>query len=232
VLQNRDLLASEMGDLFVCSICGNLREYVLTEACPICGTVPEAHKAFRTAEAMGTLGPHAIMGFLERSEETIRKIAHGLDEELLGRIPAAHQPSLKELTGHLVDMDAVFRERAWLLLETDQPELSPAHPPRLNAAAGYRRQPMAEILNAFHETRHQTLSLLRGLTSAAWHRKGHHEVFGDIDLLNQGNWVVNHERTHLVEMAQLRHDLLITHGVQQEIVDLPEVVVADVTEGE
>ena len=232
LLRNRDLLASEMGDLFVCSTCGNLREYVLTGACPICGTVPEAHKAFRTADAMGTLGPHAIMGFLEHSEEAIRKIVDGLDEGLLGSVPTANQPSLKELTGHLVDMDAVFRERAWLLLETDQPELSPAHPPRLHAAAAYRNLPMAEILKAFHGSRRQTLSLLRGLTSVAWHRQGHHEVFGDIDLLNQGNWVVNHERAHLVEMAQLRHNLLVARGTQREMIDLPEVVVAEVTEGE
>ncbi len=232
ISENRDLRADELGDIYVCTTCGEVREGQLAGACPICGTVPEAHKAFRAIEAMGVLGPHALMAFLEHSEEALRKLATGVDERLLARRPAEHRPSLKELAGHLVDIDAVFRERAWLLLETDYPELPPAHPPRLDAATAYRSQPMAEILDEFHKTRHQTLNLLRGLTSAAWHRLGHHELYGDINLLHQGNWIVSHERTHLVEMAQLRHDLLANGGPTHQEAELLDAVVSDVSEGE
>jgi rubrerythrin len=230
--ENRDLRADEIGDIYVCPTCGMLREGQRGGACSVCGTVPEAHRAFRAIDAMGTLGPHAIMAFLEHSEEGLRKLFEGLDEDLLARRTAADQPSLKELTGHLVDIDAVFRERAWLLLETDRPELPPAHPPRLNAATAYRSQPIDAILAAFHASRRQTIILLRGLTSAAWHRLGHHELYGDINLLHQGNWVVNHERTHLIEMAQLRHDLLVSDSTSQGLADLDAAVVTDETEGE
>jgi len=230
--ENRDLRADEMADLFVCATCGEVREGHLVGACPVCGTVPEAHKAFRAIEAMGVLGPHALMAFLEHSEEALRKLVEGVDEALLARRLVEEQPSLKELTGHLVDIDAVFRERAWLLLETDRPELPPAHPPRLDAAKAYRSQPMADILAAFHATRRQTVNLLRGLTSAAWHRLGHHELYGEINLLHQGNWVVIHERTHLIEMAQLRHDLLAADSQLHEAAELPDPVINDVSEGE
>ncbi|HEX9373722.1 MAG TPA: DinB family protein [Roseiflexaceae bacterium] len=231
--ENRDLRADEIGDLYVCSRCGYLREGQLNGACPICGTVPEAHKAFRAIEAMGVLGPHAIVSFLERSEETLRKLFDGVNEDLLARRPSGDVPSLKELAGHLVDIDAVFRERAWLLLETDRPELPPAHPPKLDAAATYRSQPGDAILSAFHASRRQTLNLLRGLTNAAWHRLGHHELYGDINLLHQGNWVVAHERSHMVEMAQIRHDLLIAAtGGTKALPDLAEPVVTEVSEGE
>ena len=230
--ENRDLRANEIGDIYVCTKCGALREGQITSACPTCGTVPEAHKPFRAIEAMGTLGPHAIMAFLEHSEEALRKLFDSIDEEILATQPGQGQPSLKELTGHLVDIDGVFRERAWLLLETDRPELPPAHPPRLDAAAAYRSQPMAAILASFHATRRQTINLLRGLTSAAWHRHGHHELYGEIDLLHQGNWVVAHERAHLVEMIQVRHDLLVLSQATQVSPDLGEVVVTNVSEGE
>jgi rubrerythrin len=231
--ENRDLRADELGDIFVCLTCGYLREGVLSGACPSCGAVPEAHKAFRAIEGMGVLGPHAIMAFLEHSEEGLRKLFHNLDEELLARRQAEDKPSLKELLGHLVDIDAVFRERAWLLLETDRPELPPAHPPRLNAASAYRSQPSDAILDAFHASRRQTLNLLRGLTSAAWHRLGHHELYGEINLLHQGNWVVKHEHTHMIEMAQLRHDLLVAaDGAYAAPADLDTAVVTDVSEGE
>ena len=231
--ENRDLRADELGDIYVCSTCGYLREGQLAGACPNCGSVPEAHKAFRAIEGMGTLGPHAIMAFLEHSEEGLRKLFHNVDEELLARRHSDGSPSLKELLGHLVDMDAVFRERAWLLLETDRPELPPAHPPRLVAASAYRSQPIDTILDAFHASRRQTLNLLRGLTSAAWHRFGHHELYGEINLLHQGNWVVKHEHTHLIEMAQLRHDLLVAaKGACEAPADLEAAVVTDVNEGE
>lgn len=229
--ENRDLRADEIGDLFVCTSCGNLQESKVATTCPVCGTVAEAHKAFRAIESMGTLGPHGIMHFLEHGEEAIRKLAQGIDEKLLETPITPRDISFKELVGHLADMDAVFRERAWLILETNQPELPPAHPPRLDAAMLYRSYPLAEILERYHASRKQTLSLLRGLTSAAWHRTGHHEMYGDIDLLHQGNWVVNHERGHLVELAQMRHDLLtsIPHGPEAE---LNTPVVDEINEGE
>lgn len=226
----RDLRADEIGDLFVCTTCGNLREGKLIDACPICGTVPEAHRAFRLLEAMGTLGPHAIMHFLEHTEAALRRLSQEIDEQLLQVRLDPNEPSFKELVGHLADIDAVFRERAWLILETDRPELPPAHPPKLDAATTYRERPIAEILDIYRSTRKQTLNLLRGLTSAAWHRTGHHELYGDIDLLHQGNWVVNHERSHLIELAQMRHDV-VTQDAQAASV-LHESVLDDVSEGE
>jgi rubrerythrin len=228
----RDLRADELGDLYVCSTCGGVREGKLSGACPECGTVPEAHKAFRAIEFMGVLGPHAVMSFLEHSEDCLRTALRDLDDALLRARPAPGQPSLKELAGHLADMDAVFRERAWLLLETDRPELPPAHPPKLDAAAAYRDKPVDVILDMYQTSRRQTLSLLRGLTNAAWHRGGHHELYGEINLLHQGNWVVSHEKTHLVEMAQLRHDLLASTGTILGEAEFADVVVTGVNEGE
>lgn len=230
--ENRDLRADEISDIYVCSTCGELREGQIVGACPVCGTVPEAHRAFRAIEAMGVLGPHAIMAFLEHSEEVLGKLLGTLEDAMLVRRLMDDQPSLKELAGHLVDIDAVFRERAWLLLETDRPELPPAHPPRLDAAKSYRSQPVEDILSAFRSTRRQTINLLRGLTSAAWHRMGHHELYGEVNLLHQGNWVVSHERTHLIEMAQLRHDLLVNNAILHEASELPEVLINDIVEGE
>lgn len=229
--EQRDLRADEIGDLFVCSNCGNLHEGQTAITCSICGTVAEAHKSFRAIDAMGTLGPHGIMHHLERSEEALRKFAANIDEELLEQRLNDGEPSFKEIAGHLADMDAVFRERAWLILETDRPELPPAHPPKLDAAARYQAQPIGTILDSYHNSRKQTITLLRGLTSAAWHRTGHHELYGGIDLLHQGNWVVQHERTHIIALAQLRHDLLtmVPHSPDAE---LHAPVVDDVTEGE
>lgn len=228
----RDLRANELGDLYVCCNCGDMREDYITSACPICGTVAEAHKAFKSIEAMGVLGPNAIMRFLEASENGLRSMFAELDEELLGRRPAPDKPSMKEVAGHLADVDAVFRERAWLLLETDMPELPPAHPPRLDAAAAYRTMPIDTVMEAFHASRKQTLSLLRGLTYAAWHRLGHHELYGNVNLIHQSNWVIAHERNHMIDIAQLRHDLLTGDGTLHPSAELTEIVVADVSEGE
>ncbi len=230
--EGRDLRADELGDIYVCGTCGELREGQCIGACPTCGTVPEAHKIFKAIEAMGTLGPHAIMHSLERTEDSLRKLFEGLDDIVLSQRIQEDTPSLKELAGHLADVDAVFRERAWLLLETDRPELPPGHPPRLELAASYRTMPAVAVLDAFHASRKQTLGLLRGLTSAAWHRPGHHELYGNIDLLHQGNWAVHHERGHLIDMSQLRHDLLVGKESLYHLTEVNELVVIGPNEGE
>lgn len=231
ISEGRDLRADELGDLYVCRTCGEVREGQLSGACPRCSTVPENHRAFRAIEFMGTLGPHAIMSFLEHAEGSLCKLIEGLDDALLARSILPNQPSLKELAGHLADMDAVFRERAWLLLETDRPELPPAHPPKLDSAAHYRERTAESIMELYRTSRRQTITLLRGLTNAAWHRTGHHELYGEVNLLHQSNWVISHERTHLVEMAQLRHNLVVA-GADCEECEVTEVLVTGVNEGE
>jgi rubrerythrin len=227
--EGRDLNASEIGDLAVCGICGELVEGLPPAACPVCGTVREGFLLFRAAEGMGTLGPQSIVKKLEKTATTLRAIIDSLDDELLNRPVGGH--SLKELIGHLADMDVVFRERAWLILETDSPRLPSAHPPTMARAVVYRDQPVADLLDGFQASRQQTLSLLRGLTAAAWHRTGSHEIFGTIPLTHQGNWVVDHERAHLIEMAQIRHDLLLQRDDPRPL-KLPDVLVSEVLEGE
>lgn len=227
--EGRDLLATELGDLFVCGTCGELMEGT-PEICLVCGTVREGFLNFRAAEAMGILGPYSLMRRLEQTNDTLHALVADLNEEqLIARPIGGH--SIKELIGHLTDMDIVFRERAWLILETESPRLPSAHPPTIGKAATYRRFPIGDLLDGFQTSRHQTLGLLRGLTTAAWHRTGYHEIFGTIPLTHQGNWVVEHEKGHIIEMAQLRHDLRLEHADMCPVM-LPENLIAEVLEGE
>jgi rubrerythrin len=226
--EGRDLTAEEIGDLYVCSTCGELVEGVPT-ICPTCGTVREGFLSFRAAEAMGILGPHTIMRRLEQSHATLQALVGDLDEELLTR--RVGPCCLKELVGHLTDMDVVFRERAWLILETDTPHLPSAHPPTLEKAAIYKTHAIADLLDAFQTSRQQTLGLLRGLTAAAWHRTGYHVIFGVIPLTHQGNWVVEHERSHLIEVAQIRYDLLLERAESKPLT-LRDSIVHEILEGE
>lgn len=230
LVEDRDLRADELGDLYVCASCGEMFEGLGPEICPVCGTVREGFLSFTAAESMGTRGPHGIMHALERSSEVLRALLSGVDDALLALRFAPGKPSMKEIAGHLVDMDGVFRERAWLILETESPELPLAHPPRLTSASIYQGQTAAELVAAFQASRRQTLSLMRGLTSAAWHRTGHHETLGTVPLTHQGNWVVSHERAHLIELAQMRHDLLA--GNDDASAGLPPQLVPEILEGE
>ncbi|RRR73422.1 MAG: rubredoxin-type Fe(Cys)4 protein [Candidatus Viridilinea halotolerans] len=227
--ENRDLLATELDDLFVCTGCGELIEGEV-DACVVCGTVREGFHTFRAAESMGTLGPTSIMRRLEQSIETIKALISDIDEQLLA-VRAVGGYSIKELLGHLADTDEVFRERAWLILEMDEPRLPAAHPPKLAKAEIYRAHAVGDLFEHFQASRQQTLGLMRGLTAAAWRRTGNHPIFGVVPLTHQGNWVIEHERIHLVEMAQLRHDLLHQHDQFNPPV-LPPNLVAEILEGE
>ncbi|NTW00939.1 MAG: DUF664 domain-containing protein [Oscillochloris sp.] len=227
--ESRDLTAEEISDLGVCSNCGELIEGQPPDVCPTCGTVREGFLLFRAAESMGVLGPYSIVKKLEQATGTLRAIIEGLDNEQLAHRAVGY--SLKEVIGHLADMDVVFRERAWLILETENPRLPSAHPPTLARARSYNSRPMADIMDAFQNSRQQTLNLLRGLTPAAWHRTGYHTIFGSVPLTHQGNWVIDHERRHMIELAQIRHDLL----QQQQTLGplrLPDSLIPEILEGE
>lgn len=230
--EGRDLRADELDDLYVCGSCGEMYEGIGPIACTSCGTVREGFLSFTAAESLGTRGPHGIVAALERGEVVLRALLEDMDDGLLTNRSHPNQPSLKEFAGHLAEMDGLFRERAWLILETDSPELSPAHPPMLKNAAVYQGQSSAEILEGFRKSRRQTLALLRGLTSAAWHRTGHHEVLGTVPLTHQGNWVIAHERGHLIEMAQLRHDLLSQVNADLAAAGLPPQLIPEILEEE
>jgi rubrerythrin len=227
--EGRDLNAEEIDDLAVCGSCGELFEGALPVECPVCGTVREGFLLFRAAEAMGVLGPTSLIKKIEQTPSILRAIVEGLSDEQLKYRVGGH--SLKELIGHLTDMDVVFRERAWLILETQRPRLPSAHPPTLHHAAIYNSQPISDLLDSFQSSRQQTLNLFRGLTPAAWHRTGYHTIYGIIPLTHQGNWVVDHERGHLIEMAQIRHNLLQQHDELGPL-KLPENLISEILEGE
>ncbi|WP_322488084.1 DinB family protein [Chloroflexus sp.] len=216
----RDLTYTELGDLFVCSTCGRLMEGDPPAFCPECGTVREGFLEFRIVDGMGTLGPHAIVRRLEQGLKTVQALVAGLSEDQLA-MPVNGFPAFKDLIGHLADMDIVFRERAWMILETNQPKLSSAHPPTLRSAVKYRTMPIDELLEHYTTSRQQTLGLLRGLTQAAWQRIGHHEIYGPVPLLHQGNWVVAHEQGHLIELAQMRHNMLYGHN---RVIDIAQEI--------
>ncbi len=232
IAERRDMNATELGDLYVCVTCGETREGELVGACPGCGAVPESHKRFLAIEAMGTLGPHAIMHALEHTEATLRAMLSDVDDAILSCLGPDKEPSLKEVLGHLNDMNFVFCERATLILDTDNPQLSSAHPPKLQAAAHYRSRDIRAILQAFHDSRHECLMILRGLTSAAWHRGAEHVSYGHVNLLHQGNWMVQHERAHLIEMAQQRHDLLVACGKGELDAERCDLIGERINEGE
>ncbi|NNJ10209.1 DUF664 domain-containing protein [Chloroflexales bacterium ZM16-3] len=227
--EGRDLTSEEIGDLGVCGSCGELVEGTPPAECSVCGTVQEGFLLFRAAEAMGTLGPNSLFKKIEQTPTTLRALVEGLNDEQLRHQVYGH--SLKELIGHLSDMDIVFRERAWLILETQSPRLPKGHPPTLDSAASYNVQSISELLDAFQASRQQTLNLLRGLTPAAWHRTGYHEIYGTIPLTHQGNWVVDHERGHMIEMAQIRHNLLQQHNVLGPLT-LPSRLIPEILQGE
>jgi rubrerythrin len=221
---NQDLGANDLGDIVVCSRCGELREADIIGACPICGTVIEAHYSFRAIDAMGTLGPHSIMHNLEQSLLSLPLLFQDVSEELASEHLPQHRASLKEYAGALIENDTIFRERAWRLLDSDNPTLPTITPPGLEQVGYFNEKTIPEILQRFQQSRTQTLQQMRGLTSAAWHRTGYHTLFGQINVLHQGNWIVTVEHSALVDMAQIRHDLLAK--------DLPQTVIAPVREGE
>ncbi len=104
----------------------------------------------------------------------------GRTAELLGGIPEAwetyrYAPEkwlLREVMGHVLDVERLFSYRALSIARSD-----PAHLPSMDqdqwaAASNAAERPLASLLDDFARARASSLAMLRGLAGDAWDRRG------------------------------------------------------------
>ncbi len=104
-------------------------------------------------------------------EETDTLLRH-LPEEVQTYRYAPGKWSLREVVGHLADVERVFAVRALAFARKD-----PAHRPSFEqddyaAASNAHRRPMGDLLDEYRAVRAATVALFRGLEDEAWGRRG------------------------------------------------------------
>jgi hypothetical protein len=63
--------------------------------------------------------------------------------------------------------------------------------------------PADEVFNHYMSSRAETLDLLTPLEAVDWWRVGYHGEFGEITLQEHASYFTRHERSHLLQLAQI-----------------------------
>ncbi len=113
-----------------------------------------------------------VLYVLARQPEDLRRLCGGLsDEDALARY-APGKWIVKEVLGHLADVERIFAYRALRVGRGDVTPLAGFDENAYVPAAGSDRRPLADLLDEFEAVRAATLALFRGMPEDAWGRRG------------------------------------------------------------
>lgn len=87
-----------------------------------------------------------------------------------------------EILCHLRDFDTIFRERAALMLQQDNPALPAYDQKALVIERAYAKQNLDTVLAELVASRQKSLEFFEALTEAQWNRPGVHAERGQITL--------------------------------------------------
>ncbi|HLK57806.1 MAG TPA: DinB family protein [Chthonomonadaceae bacterium] len=195
--------------LWVCLHCGFLMEGERPDTCRVCGAVAAEFAWFgpfyvENPERLGQLSVPEILATLENAPQEVAGITSGVPEEALLHRVSQEQWCVKEIVGHLIEIDRLFTRRVALILERDDvPEItSPGPPWKLQEGNGYAWLPIEELLQRWAQARSASLALVRDLTPEQWSRRGAlREV--TTSLIDLGVWLANHDLGHTAQIRRL-----------------------------
>jgi uncharacterized damage-inducible protein DinB len=124
-------------------------------------------------DAWGRRSRAARIERLVATRNELAAMVREVDAETLARRPAPEAWAAVEVVCHMRDLEESFYDRLALILAADEPRFPTTHPGRWASERQYLRQDARAAAMAFAARRTETLTLLAGLSSAAWGRAGH-----------------------------------------------------------
>jgi hypothetical protein len=140
---------------------------------------------------------------LEQAPIIIEKMLYDATDEQLHWKPARERWSISEVLAHLVDVEAVFRERARRMVKEDTPRLESYDQNAAYAAGKYSTGRAREHLERFCHERDLSMSFLRYVPAAAVARAAEHAELGRITLGELMHEWAFHDLGHIRQVAEL-----------------------------
>ena len=151
-----------------------------------------------------------VLEKLSRTPALIAEVAAGVPERLVRTRSGPF--ALVEHVRHMGDLEREgFGERIRKLIMEDDPFLPDFDGERIALERAYLQAELAPALAAFAGAREETLRLLRSVPDAAWSRSGLQEGVGKVMLRDLPRRILDHDRAHLNEIADLLTDLVPAH---------------------
>lgn len=143
----------------------------------------------------------ALAGQIEQTCALLHRVA----EADAGSRYAAGKWSIKEVVGHLADVERIMSYRALRVARGDATPLAGFEENEYVPAGGFDRRTLADLVGELRDVRRATLALFRSFDDAAWHRRG--VANGKpVSVRALGYIIPGHERHH-VEALRTRYGL-------------------------
>lgn len=145
---------------------------------------------------------------LESTPALLARAASELSEDMVRQRGTTGGFSLVEQVWHLADLEREgYAVRIRRILTEDEPRLSNFEGDRVAHERLYHRRDLAEGLLAFAASRTRNLQTLREVSAQDWKRTGDQEGVGRIALSDVPRMMVDHDRSHDAEIADLLREL-------------------------
>jgi hypothetical protein len=132
---------------------------------------------------------------LESQGRKTQALLAGLTDAQAGHRYADGKWTVRDVAGHLADVERVMTYRALRIARDDATPLPGFDENTYVAAAGADRRPIGELAGDLAVVRNATLALFRGLDAAAWRRRG--VANGNpVSVRALAHIIVGHERHH------------------------------------
>jgi len=162
-----------------------------------------------------------LLDTLSRTPALLARVAALVPEDLT-RVRSGPFALVEHLC-HVGDLEREgFGARVRRILAEENPSLPDFDGETIARERDYLKLPLAPALAAFASAREQTLRLLRAVSGDQWARAGEQEGVGRVTLADLPRRILDHDRAHLNEIADLLADLVPAHPMIAELRSLAQ----------
>jgi DinB superfamily len=141
----------------------------------------------------------------EKGPKLLAAAVAGLPEATLRYKPSAEAWSIREIVGHLADVEIVYAFRIRQMLADTKPVIAPMDQNAWARCLGYMDTPVPEMIALFGVNRHHNLRLLRAVTVEDLKKGAHHpELKRDMTLEEMVLKLDGHSSSHLEQIEKLK----------------------------
>jgi hypothetical protein len=141
---------------------------------------------------------------MRTSAKTISHILQNLSKEAVTSLRDGEDGwTVLEILAHLRDFDGIFRHRAQMMLNQENPQLPAYDHVAMVKDGKYNQQNLAVVLAQYQASREETVSFFRNLSPEDWERSGIHPERGHFTLTDAAIQVGMHDNEHLEQLTRV-----------------------------
>lgn len=149
-----------------------------------------------------------LVASLEDTPRVIEQLVSDLEDRVVRERPQGKDWSIVEHICHLRDIEKDgYRARITKLLTEDEPFLEDLDGDRLAVERAYIDQDLNAALDVFIKTRAVNIEAIRDLSAEQLGKSGMFENVGHLTLAALLNKMHEHDREHINELTELRHNV-------------------------